>query len=62
MKAVEAVEGGMEANGTPLLLAQAHEEGRAWQPGKVNLTEEWCQYGWDLKTFAPKDCRILVWA
>lgn len=62
MKQIDALEGGMDADGTPLLLAQTYREGFGWQPAKVNMRLGTCEFGWGYQSFTASECRILVWA
>ena len=62
MKPFEAIEGGIDAGGTPFLLIQAFSEGKGWQVGKVGVGHETADFGWFFGSVSAKEFRILVWA
>lgn len=62
MRPFDAVEGGVDKAGSPLLLAQGFREGCGWQPGKIALGGKDCEIGWDHEAHSVRDFRILVWA
>ena len=62
MRPFEAIEGGIDAAGTPFLLVQAFLEGKGWLPGKVVAGSPTADVCWGFQAFKTREFRILVWA
>lgn len=62
MVPAHAVEGGVDDDGTPLLLGQAYHDGCGWQPAQVNLERQKCAIGNEGKVYNCTSSRILIWA
>ena len=61
-KALHAVEGGRELDGTVLLLVQAYRKDFGWQPEKFSTTWKTCEIPWCGNTCSVPHFRVMVWA